>query len=117
MEDTWHNKIQSFAFVISSLAAFCLALCFASNLSNNTASAANINTLDNKINPNIAAMESLIRLPDIGISRAEMIIQYRENYKNENNNQVAFKKPEDLENIKGIGKKTVQNMSQWLEFE
>ena len=112
------NKIQSFAFIISTCIALALAYCFTINMNmTNSASGRNENILKSKINPNTAAVESLTRLPDIGITRAQAIINYRENYMQKNNNTVAFKTPDDLENITGIGPKTIQNLSRWLEFE
>ena len=107
------NRIQSFAFVIS----MCAAFCFASNLMRiNPASGAGVIHLNNRINPNTAPVESLVRLPDIGITRAEAIIEYRESYRENNNHVQAFENSDDLQNIKGIGPKIVQNMSQWLKF-
>jgi competence protein ComEA len=81
------------------------------------ASPANKMHLENQINPNTATVESLVRLPDIGIARAEAIIEYRESFTENDNSRSAFRVPDDLQNIKGIGPKIVQNMSQWLKFE
>lgn len=118
MTDCRQKKIQSFAFVISACAAFCFAVYFAPNLVNiNSASGADSPLADNKINPNTAPVESLIRLPDIGFSRAEAIIEYRNSFVKNNNGRPAFETPDDLQNVAGIGQKTVQNVKELLVFE
>jgi competence ComEA-like helix-hairpin-helix protein len=117
MTDQRQNRIQSFAFVLSACVAFCLAYCFTPHIINfNNVSDREFALLNNQINPNTAEVESLIRLPDIGFSRADAIVQYRDSFV-ENNNVSAFKTPNDLENIKGIGPKTIQNMKDLLKFE
>jgi competence protein ComEA len=117
MTDFRQNRIQSFAFVISACAAFCFAVCFAPNLIKiNSASNDNVIQIVNQINPNTAEVESLIRLPDIGFSRAEAIIEYRNSFV-QNNNKPAFEAPGDLQNVTGIGPKTVQNVKELIEFE
>lgn len=67
-----------------------------------------------RINPNTASMASLVRLPNIGKARAMDIIHFRENSGGE---EQAFKTAGDLEAIKGIGPKTVENLSPWLVFK
>jgi competence ComEA-like helix-hairpin-helix protein len=110
------KRIQAFAFIIS----ICVAFCFACISSANIACLQKTNDkemqLDNRINPNLAPLESLVRLPNIGISKAEAIISYRENYAEKNNGQSAFETLNDLQNVKGIGRTTAQNLSQWLKF-
>jgi competence ComEA-like helix-hairpin-helix protein len=73
--------------------------------------------LDESINPNEAPVSSLIRLPGIGISRAEAIVAYRNDFSKEDIGSRAFGNCDDLQKIKGIGPKTVQNIGQWLTFE
>ena len=117
MADDRQKRIQSFAFVISALAAFCFAIYFAPNLVKfNSGSGNDVLQSANQINPNTAEIESLIRLPDIGFSRAEAIIEYRNNFV-ENNNKTAFGSPDDLQKIAGIGPKTILNMKELLEFK
>lgn len=118
MTDCRQNRIQSFAFVISAFAAFCFAACFAPSLLRiSSASSDNATQVVNQINPNTAEVESLIRLPDIGFSRAEAIIEYRNGFARNNSNRPAFNNPDDLQNVTGIGPKTVQNVKELLEFE
>ncbi|WP_300408049.1 helix-hairpin-helix domain-containing protein [Lagierella sp.] len=55
-----------------------------------------------KVNINTADKDTLKTLPGIGDTRAEEIIRYREENK--------FSKPEDLQNISGIGSKTYEKL-------
>lgn len=117
MTDQRQNRIQSFAFVLSACAAICFAFHFTGVTNSSPALQVNPANMGNRINPNKAEIESLIRLPDIGFSRADAIIQYRDMYSNNNGNKRVFKTSDDLQNIKGIGPKTIRNMSQWLKFD
>ncbi len=117
MTDQRQNRIQSFAFILSACAAICFAYHFTGVPSMNSVSNANPANMNHRINPNTAEVESLIRLPDIGFSRADAIILYRDMYSNNNGNKRVFKTSDDLQNIKGIGPKTIRNMSQWLKFD
>ncbi len=54
-----------------------------------------------KININTATAEELTRLKNIGPKIAERIIVYREK-------QGAFKHPEEIKNVKGIGEKVYE---------
>lgn len=56
------------------------------------------------ININSAGVEELDKLPGIGPSLAERIIQYR-------NEHGPFTKPEDLQKVSGIGAKTYEKMA------
>ena len=110
------KKIQSFAFIISICTAFCFACISSADIAGSQKIIDKETQLDNRINPNTASLESLVRLPNIGISKAEAIIAYRENYIEHNNGQSAFETLNDLQNVKGIGLTTAQNLSQWLKF-
>ena len=111
------KRIQSFAFIISICAAFCFACISSADIARSQKINDKETQLDNRINPNTAQIESLVRLPNIGIAKAEAIISYRENYAEKNNGKSAFKTLNDLQNVKGIGPTTAQNLSQWLKFE
>jgi competence ComEA-like helix-hairpin-helix protein len=116
--DIRQNRIQSFAFVISILIAAVLSLFFYSNLRDNYQNVnENETKLESRINPNNAPTASLVRLPGIGLLRAQAIVEYRENFTNKNSNVPAFQDINDLQKIKGIGPKTAQDMAQWLTFE
>jgi competence protein ComEA len=115
MTEARQKRIQSFAFVISIIAAVCLSWGFVENVAKSGQS--HKIELDEKINPNNAPAASLMRLPGIGISRAEAIVAYREKFNQRNKNEPAFQNCNDLQKVKGIGPKTVQNISQLLKFE
>jgi len=57
-----------------------------------------------KINVNTATESELTELPGIGKVMARRIVAYREQ-------NGAFKKPEDLMSVKGIGKKTFKKLA------
>jgi competence ComEA-like helix-hairpin-helix protein len=107
------KRIQSFAFVISVCLAVCCSLGFISNFEQDQCKI----ELENRINPNDTPIESLVRLPALGIGRAGAIVTYRENYNKKNAGDRAFQNCDDLQKVKGIGPKTVQNISEWLRFE
>lgn len=62
-----------------------------------------------KININTASSEELQKLPGIGPSYAQRIIEYRESYG-------KFTKPEDLLAIKGIGEKRLAKLKDNISF-
>ena len=70
-----------------------------------------------RINPNNASVESLVRLPNLGTGRAGAIVTYRENFEKNESKGLAFEDCNDLLKVSGIGPKTVQSISEWLEFE
>ena len=109
------KHIQSFAFVLSGCAAFCLCLGFVSEFVG-TGQSSEIK-LDNRVNPNYAPIESLVRLPGIGVSRAGAIVAYREKFGDTDGGNPVFQSANDLQKVRGIGPKTVQNISEWLKFE
>lgn len=62
------------------------------------------------ININKASKSELMKLPGVGEVTAERIISYRENVK-------LFKTYNDLLNVKGIGKKKLEQIKPYLIFE
>lgn len=115
MTQARQKRIQSFAFVISIVVAVCFSWFFFENPAE-PEQPYKIES-DEKINPNNAPVASLVRLPGIGISRAEAIVAYRENSSKENSKEPAFRNSDDLQKVKGIGPKTVKNITYWLKFE
>jgi len=73
--------------------------------------------IESTINPNYSPAASLVRLPGIGLARAQQIVSYRENFAGQNNSGTAFESADDLLKVKGLGPKTVENIRQWLKFE
>ena len=110
------NKIQSFAFVVAAFACVLFSVSFAvSSLSEFGQSC--VIELESRINPNNASSPSLVRLPGIGVGRAGAIVAYRANFTEKETHGPAFETIDDLQKVKGIGPKTVQNISKWLKFE
>lgn len=52
-----------------------------------------------RVNINTASVEQLMQLDRVGANYAQRIVEYREN-------NGPFKAPEEIMNVKGIGKKT-----------
>jgi len=67
------------------------------------------------IDPNIANWAELALLPGLGESAARRIIEFREERKS-HNVWPAFRRPEDLTIVKGIGAKTLQRIRPMLRF-
>jgi competence ComEA-like helix-hairpin-helix protein len=109
------GRIQSFAFVISVCGCALLSSGFAVS-SHVAVRQSGVIELDGRINPNKAPVSSLVRLPGIGVSRAEAIAVYREDIRKEGQN-IAFHNSDDLQKVKGIGPKTAQSIGEWLKFE
>ena len=70
-----------------------------------------------RINPNTAPVGSLIRLPGIGATRARAIVAHRDAVREETGSEIAFHASDDLQQIKGIGPKTVADIACWLECD
>jgi competence ComEA-like helix-hairpin-helix protein len=109
------NRIRSFAFIISVCICVLFSLVFILGFGN-VEQPCKIE-LESRINPNDAPAASLVRLPGIGITRALAIVAYRQDFSKQNANNPAFRNCDDLQKVKGIGPKTIQNMSEWLKFE
>ncbi len=117
MKQTGQQNIQAFAFIIATGAAVCFSCGFISGVGSDARShPAGEALLDSRINPNDATVESLVRLPGLGIGRAGAIVAYRENLYREGR-YPAFKNCDDLRKVRGIGPKTVQGISEWITFE
>jgi DNA uptake protein ComE-like DNA-binding protein len=108
------GKVQSFAFVVCAGVAVCLAVGLTVSSSSGPSCGM---PLDTKVNPNDAPVASLVRLPQIGLVRAHTIVAYRRAFTAKNSEMPAFRNCDDLQKVKGIGPKTVQNISKWLKFE
>ena len=119
MTEVRQKRIQSFAFVIAVSVCVLFSVVFAvsSLVWSGEASGGCEIKLEGRINPNDAPVASLVRLPGIGIGRAGAIVAYREEFGEQNGNKPAFQNPNDLQKVKGIGPKTVENISEWLKFE
>jgi len=117
MGQTSQQRIQSFAFVLCTGAAVCLACGFVLSFGLDiSVGGASEGQLDSLINPNDAPVESLVRLPGMGPGRAGAIVAYRESLYREGTTP-AFEDIEDLRKVRGIGPKTVQGIRQWMTFD
>ncbi|MHC4603460.1 MAG: ComEA family DNA-binding protein [Planctomycetota bacterium] len=116
MIEVRQNRIQSFAFVIAASVCVLFSVGFVASSLLTSGQSYEIE-LDQKINPNDAPVASLVRLPGIGIGKTRAIVAYREEFGEENGNKPAFQNPNDLQKVKGIGPKTVENIREWLKFE
>jgi len=111
------DKLQNDrAFVMAVLFGALLSVGFAASTCSKFRQVCEIE-LESRINPNNAPIASLVRLPGVGIGRAGAITAYRENFSSCQPNRQAFQNPDDLQQVKGIGPKTVQNISKWLKFK
>jgi DNA uptake protein ComE-like DNA-binding protein len=72
--------------------------------------------LEDRIDPNTADAHTLAALPQIGLNRAQDIVEYRERFVAENPGQVAFTKPADLMRIRGFGVAMVSHVEPYLFF-
>jgi len=77
-------------------------------------------SIDQRIDPNTAMWAELTRLPRIGESIAKRIVEYRESHRPTASGGAAglpvFTSPEDLEQVRGIGRKTVEQIAPHLKF-
>jgi len=77
----------------------------------NSASSAGVSkgTLTGSVNINTATVSELMLLPGIGRSRAEAIIAYRQGS--------AFRSPQELAKIKGIGNKMLARLQNYVAVD
>jgi competence ComEA-like helix-hairpin-helix protein len=107
--------VQSVGFVIS--ICFCAVLCAVFLGDFSSGSLAGGIELDSRINPNDAPISSLVRLPGIGAAKAAAMVAYRDGYRPAQGEGRAFSDCDDLQNVKGIGPKTAENVCEWLKFD
>ncbi len=110
------TRIQLFAFIIA------LAICLLFSAVFGVFTLAKYHQsgkieLDGRINPNNAPVASLMRLPGVGLGRAQAIAAYREDFLVNGGQPPVFKDCNDLQKVKGIGPATVRNIKLLLQFE
>ncbi|MEN6334329.1 MAG: helix-hairpin-helix domain-containing protein [Phycisphaerales bacterium] len=117
---TGHNPglegAQSLGFLVASFAGLILALAFAAGTVHRDAGSPELRP-GGQINPNEASLESLARLPGIGLARARAIITLRERLQDGDGHEPVFRNADDLAQVKGIGPATVNGMRAWLRFD
>jgi competence ComEA-like helix-hairpin-helix protein len=102
-------RVQSLAFLLSIFVCGALSAYFIFLYADMPHNDRNI-LLDNKINPNTDTAVSMARLPSLGATKAKAIVEHRQNGN-------AFESAQDLDNVKGIGPKTVESVKPYLKFE
>jgi competence protein ComEA len=93
------TKTQLLAFLLSICICAVLSACLVFACAGKT-SAGGMIVLDDKINPNADTAVSMARLPLFGAKKAEAIVEYRHSGN-------VFENADDLDNVKGIGPKTL----------
>jgi competence ComEA-like helix-hairpin-helix protein len=73
--------------------------------------------LEGRINPNDASPASLMRLPGLGLAKAQAIVTYRDEFRQSGRGDLAFRDCNDLDKVKGIGPATADDICKWLKFE
>ena len=114
-EHPGQNLSQSMALVVGVCLAVVVGSCFASRVCARRDRWSV--QLESRINPNTAGIGSMVRLPGIGLTRAQAIIAFRARTAEETGNPVVFGCPADLMQVRGIGPKTVEGLARWLRFE
>jgi len=114
--DAANQLIQSSGFAVAIFACVVFAGVWTPNALREVPRGAST-AIGERVNPNDAASVSLARLPGIGLTRAGMIVAYRERFAQQSGQATAFRRPEDLAVIKGIGPATVEKMRPWLRFD
>lgn len=102
-------KIQSLAFLLGICICVILSFCFVVSYPVAAGGGEKI-VLDDKINPNTDTAASMARLPSLSVTKAKAIIECRQN-------ENVFRSADDLDNVKGIGPKTVEGVRPYLKFE
>jgi DNA uptake protein ComE-like DNA-binding protein len=72
--------------------------------------------VQDRIDPNAADAHTLAALPLIGEKRGEEIVAYRAQFLAEHPGEIAFKVPDDLRRIRGIGTATLTQLEPYLIF-
>ena len=107
---------QSLGFVTGVWACFALALGFAAGMRHRTTSPPAVSTSE-RVNPNDAPAASLARLPGVGPARARAIVAHRDRVHERAGRRPAFRNAGDLQQVKGIGPATVNDLQPWLQFD
>ncbi|MDB5302882.1 MAG: hypothetical protein JWM97_431 [Phycisphaerales bacterium] len=72
--------------------------------------------LADKLDPNTADWRELAAIPNLGEKKAQAIVAFREKWHVQHPLDPAFRGPEDLRQVKGIGVATVANLKTYLIF-
>jgi hypothetical protein len=72
--------------------------------------------LPQRLDPNTASATELARIPHIGDALAARIIAYRDARVDTAPDRIVFRQPDDLDNVPGIGRKLITQLSPFLTF-
>jgi DNA uptake protein ComE-like DNA-binding protein len=114
--DPARDVIPSVGFAVAVCMCVAAGLAFAVHMTKASADHRPF-AIEDRINPNDASPASLGRLPGIGPARARAIVDYRRRWLEQDSDGLAFGRPQDLEEIAGIGPATATTVSPWLSFD
>ncbi len=109
VEDT----AQSLSYLLACVVCMALAIIFSLGVIVQTGEA-HVVQLQTRINPNDALAVSLIRLPQIGMTRAGKIVAYRQA---NTGDKPVFTCCDDLQKVNGIGPVIAAGLSDYLRFD
>ena len=73
--------------------------------------------IDGRVDPNAAPWWELAAIPRIGEVTARRIVEYRESRVAAGAGDAVFRRAEDLDDVRGIGPKTVERVRPFLRFD
>ncbi len=111
--ETAGDAVQGLSYLLACIICLALAILFSLGVIVQTGNTP-IVQLQTRINPNDAPAASLVRLPQIGLTRAEKIIAYRQANADD---EPVFTCTEDLQKVKGIGRVIAAGLSEYLRFD
>jgi competence protein ComEA len=114
MENLRQSRIQSFAYITVVIAALFASCLWSAGVTGLSGSVDGIR-LEDVLNPNVAPIGSLVRLPGIGLSKAQAIVEYRERIKITGDQ--PFGSLYDLQKVQGIGPKTAEGIAEFVKFD
>jgi hypothetical protein len=72
--------------------------------------------LPQQVDPNSATLQELARIPHLGDTLAQNIVQYREARQANVVDGVVFRQPGDLDAVPGIGPKLIEQLTPFFKF-
>ena len=104
-------SLLAIAFVVVLLLRYARPVMLAEPI---TVEPALVSQVDQRLDPNVAEWAELAALPEIGETIAKRIVEARQPH--EGTGLPAFTKLADLDEIKGIGPKTLERLAPHLRF-
>ena len=107
-------KVSIYSYLLAACAGVVCASVFAFAVS---APETKVVLPDSAININTEPAPSIERLPRVGAKLAGQIVKYRDATREATGEDVVFKKMADLDNVKGIGPKTIEILRPYIRFQ